>query len=302
MLQTTINVCTFKVSLWVQKCGKQLIPHKAKPETVSGNLLRHDIMKAFVIMPFSNEFDDTFQIGIKDPAKKLDVNAYRLDEELFDQGMLDKIYSEIEDCDFVIADLSNKNANVFYELGYAHAKEKLCILITKDSENIPFDLKHKRHIVYGNSLKYLVEQIEKNIVWAKDEIIKKKNNPFKIDLKASGDLVNSSQESRANIEFKLDIENISNKVAPEIHSIYLYTANLWTLKKDGKTLLYKQSDIKPYSFKYQFMPDMTKIPKKGWTQIKLQLSRIVAKKWKNQELKNNYTINGDLFVQLATAT
>ena len=53
-------------------------------------------MKAFVIIPFNPNFDDIYQIGIKETAKSLNVEAYRLDEELFDEGMLDKIYSEIE--------------------------------------------------------------------------------------------------------------------------------------------------------------------------------------------------------------
>lgn len=109
-------------------------------------------MKAFVIMPFSSEFDDVFKLGIKETSKENGVDAFRIDEELFDEGILEKIYSEIEKADFLIADLSNKNPNVFYELGYAHAIGKLCILITKSAENIPFDLKHKRHIVYGDSL------------------------------------------------------------------------------------------------------------------------------------------------------
>lgn len=94
-------------------------------------------MKAFVIMPFSEEFDDIYQIGIKETAKNEKVTAYRLDEELFNEGMLEKIYKEIENSDFIIADLSNKNANVFYELGFAHAIGKLTILLTQNADDIP---------------------------------------------------------------------------------------------------------------------------------------------------------------------
>lgn len=83
--------------------------------------------------------------------------------------MLDRIYRQIDVADFIIADLSNRNANVFYELGYAHAKDKICILLTKDATDIPFDLKHKRHIVYGGSIAYLKEELSKNIKWAKAE-------------------------------------------------------------------------------------------------------------------------------------
>lgn len=158
-------------------------------------------MKAFVIMPFSEEFDDVFRIGIKETADKEDVKAYRLDEELFDEGMLDKIYSEIESADFIIADLSNRNTNVFYELGYAHAMGKLCILITESADNIPFDLKHKRHIVYGGKLTYLQEQLQSNIEWAKNEIEAQKHNPFQIELKSDGNLESTDEYAQANIDF-----------------------------------------------------------------------------------------------------
>lgn len=69
-------------------------------------------------MPFHNGFDDIYQLGIKEVAKTCDVIAERLDEQLFGEGMLDRIYRQIEIADFIIADLSDRNANVFYELGY----------------------------------------------------------------------------------------------------------------------------------------------------------------------------------------
>jgi nucleoside 2-deoxyribosyltransferase len=257
-------------------------------------------MKAFVIMPFAKEFDDIFKIGIKETAKKSNINAYRLDEELFDEGMLDKIYNEIENCDFIIADLSDKNPNVFYELGYAHAIGKLCILITQSAENIPFDLKHKRHIVYGNSIVHLKEQLTKNFEWAKKEIESNKSNPFEIELKTDGSLEKTDEYAEATINFMIDIENKSNKVSPEIQAIYLYSSRMWNLKQHGKNLSYKKSDLKPYSYKYQLSTDTSKIPKKGWTQIELVTTRIIAQSWEGEEIKDSYTIQGNVFIEIAT--
>lgn len=257
-------------------------------------------MKAFVIMPFSENFNDIFKIGIKDTAKENGVNAFRLDEELFDEGMVDKIYNEIENSDFIIADLSDKNPNVFYELGYAHAIGKLCILITKSAENIPFDLKHKRHIVYGNSILHLKEQLAKNIDWAKKEIELNKNNPFEIELKTDGSLETTDEYAEATINLIFDIENKSNKVSPEIQAIYLYTSKMWNIKQHGKKLSNKKSDLKPYNYKYQLSTDSTKIPKKGWTQIELNTTRVIATFWENNEIKDNYTIQGNLFFEIAT--
>lgn len=48
----------------------------------------------------------------------------------------------------VIADLTGKNPNVFYEVGVAHTVGENVILITQRIEDVPFDLRHLRHIQY----------------------------------------------------------------------------------------------------------------------------------------------------------
>ena len=52
---------------------------------------------------------------------------------------------------FVICDLSERNANVFYELGIAHAWGKVVIPITQNSADVPFDLQHHRYLRYLNN-------------------------------------------------------------------------------------------------------------------------------------------------------
>ena len=257
-------------------------------------------MKAFVIMPFSDDFGDVFKIGIKETAKELNIKAYRLDEELFDEGMLDKIYSEIENCDFLIADLSNKNPNVFYELGYAHAIGKRCILLTKSAENIPFDLKHKRHIVYGGKLSYLKSQLKSNLEWAKQEIESQKHNLFILELKSNGNLEVTEDYAQAHIDFTIEIENKSNRVSPEIHGIYIHSAKKWTIKQNGKNVANKKSDLRSYSHKYSLNSNSAKIPKKGFTQLEISTSRILAYAYEDEEIKDNYTIQGNLFIEIVT--
>lgn len=257
-------------------------------------------MKAFVLMPFSKEYDDIYKLGIKETAKKLEVDAYRLDEELFDQGMLEKIYSEIQSCDFIIADVSNRNPNVFYELGYAHALDKLCLLITQEAENIPFDLKHKRHLVYGNSITYLKEQLEKNIRWAKEELIRIRNIPFEIEFKAIGNLTTTEEYAEAEVEFTLDIENKTNKTSTEIHSIYVHLTKEWTIKQENRKIPYKKSEIKPFNYRYQVHPPMDKIPKKDWCQIKLTATRMIASAWDGDTIKSNYTLTGNIMIEIVT--
>jgi hypothetical protein len=48
--------------------------------------------------------------------------------------------------------LTDRNPNVFYELGLAHALNKEVILLTQDINDVPFDLRHFRIIVYQDSI------------------------------------------------------------------------------------------------------------------------------------------------------
>ncbi len=122
----------------------------------------------FVLMPFDNEFDDIYQLGIKQSC--IDAGAYceRVDEQIFNESILDRIYNQISKADIVIADMTNRNPNVFYEVGYAHALGKTTILLTKNSEDIPFDLKHYPHIIYNNSISKLKEDLTQRVKWCVD--------------------------------------------------------------------------------------------------------------------------------------
>ena len=62
--------------------------------------------------------------------------------------MIRDIWRAIGAAQFIIADVTGRNPNVFYELGIAHTLGKDVILITQDSGDIPFDLTHLRHIQY----------------------------------------------------------------------------------------------------------------------------------------------------------
>lgn len=258
-------------------------------------------MKAFVIMPFAEEFDDIYVLGIKETAKKLGVNAYRLDEELFDEGMLDKIYKDIQAADFIIADLSDKNPNVFYELGYAHAHNKLCLLITKEAENIPFDLKHKRHIVYNGSISMLKEKLTENIKWAKLTLEEYNRSPFDVSLEIGGYLNNTEDFSEANVHFKIEIDNKSGKSAPAIEGLFLHSVQEWDIKQDKKAVPSRKSKIKPFNHKYNLNIVNSKIAAGGWTHLEVAATRYVADKWEGDTIEDSYTFGGTILIEIVTA-
>ncbi|MDM0036780.1 hypothetical protein QTI33_31915 [Variovorax sp. J22P271] len=123
----------------------------------------------FVLMPFASSFDDVYKLGIKKACEEEGAYCERVDEQMFDGSILDRIYNQIVKSDVVIADMTGKNPNVFYETGYAHALNKKVILLTQDQDDIPFDLKHYPHIVYAGRIGDLAEKLKPRLAWALKE-------------------------------------------------------------------------------------------------------------------------------------
>ena len=123
----------------------------------------------FVLMPFQKEFDDTYKFGIKGAAEEAGAYAERVDEQMFVEGILDRIYNQINKADVIVADMTDQNPNVFYEVGYAHALGKVVLLLTRNADDIPFDLKHRPHIVYGGSIDKLKTELVERLKWAVSE-------------------------------------------------------------------------------------------------------------------------------------
>ena len=122
-------------------------------------------MFCFVLMPFDPEFKDVYEIGIKEACESAGAYCQRVDEQIFHASILDQIYNQISKADVVIADMTGRNPNVFYEVGYAHALGKRTILLTKSAADIPFDLKHYPHIVYEGSITKLRDQLKARVEW-----------------------------------------------------------------------------------------------------------------------------------------
>jgi hypothetical protein len=62
--------------------------------------------------------------------------------------IMDQVWAGIRGADTIVADITGKNANVFYEIGLAHALGKEVILISQDEE-APFDIQSSRRITYN---------------------------------------------------------------------------------------------------------------------------------------------------------
>jgi hypothetical protein len=102
----------------------------------------------FVLMPFRDPYD-TYYERIYVPAIKAAGLEPRRINEVFRAGTIIKdIWEHTVSAQVLVAEVTGRNPNVFYELGLAHAIAKPVVLITQTLDDVPFDLKHLRHILY----------------------------------------------------------------------------------------------------------------------------------------------------------
>jgi hypothetical protein len=117
----------------------------------------------FVIMPFEDSMRDLYELGIKPACQAAGADCARLDEQIFGEGMLERIYGQLAAADVVVAEMTRANRNVYYEAGYAHGLRKPVIFLTTSVEDIPFDLTHYQHLVHGGSISEVKTRLEPQV-------------------------------------------------------------------------------------------------------------------------------------------
>src|SRR5215831_453898 len=104
---------------------------------------------AFVIMPFSADFDDVYSV-IKDSIAVADnlMRTVRLDEVRAAGSITEDLIGQIRKSTVCVADVTGANPNVMWEVGYAAALGKPLIAINQRSVPLPFDIKDVRTLMY----------------------------------------------------------------------------------------------------------------------------------------------------------
>lgn len=104
-----------------------------------------------VLMPFMEAWSDRIWSKCITPyLSDVGFSALRADD-LYGRDVMEDIWEMILSSEVIIADITGRNANVFYELGLAHAIGKIVILITQNKDDIPFDLNRYRHVIYEDN-------------------------------------------------------------------------------------------------------------------------------------------------------
>jgi O-acetyl-ADP-ribose deacetylase (regulator of RNase III) len=111
----------------------------------------------FVIMPFGNstdparkkQFDDVYEHIIAKAVERVHLECVRCDK-LLEAGSIDrKMIEHICDAAVAVVDITDLNANVFWELGVRQAlRSHVTVLIRKQGTQLPFDIKLDNVIDY----------------------------------------------------------------------------------------------------------------------------------------------------------
>ena len=254
-------------------------------------------LSIFVLMPFSADFMDVYRLAIQPAAAECGMTPSRVDEQnFFKESILERIYNQIKEADIIVAEMSGQNPNVFYEVGYAHALRKPCILLTKSADHIPFDLKHHRHIVYSSSISFLKEKLLLNF---KD--FQKDPQLVQDDLKAelkylSATLIKHQHHDDAAVEISIDLHNYASVSSEPLEAIYLYTRRHFILKQEGHNCPDSRIAYKEYLHRHFVKAPLPRLPPNGWAPIKLtgHLDYIAY----GDKRKDKYKWNSSMLLQI----
>jgi hypothetical protein len=126
-------------------------PRRQRPSVF--NISEHEGIETqlvSVMMPFDAAFTPVYT-AISNAAIACDLLTRRADEIWEAPGIIQDVVSLIDRARVVVCDLTSRNPNVFYEAGIAHTLGREVIIITQSEHDVPFDLRHLRHIRYHNN-------------------------------------------------------------------------------------------------------------------------------------------------------
>jgi len=110
-----------------------------------------DSKLVFVLMPFLPEMAPIFEC-IAAVCRRAGLECRRGDEEYIKGELFPHILKQIVQARLIIADISGRNPNVFYELGVAHALDKPTIVICHRKHDVPIDMRTKYLLLYSDPI------------------------------------------------------------------------------------------------------------------------------------------------------
>lgn len=182
--------------------------------------------KCFVISPIGEEKSeiriraDQILKHIIDPvAKECGFRAIRADKISKPGIITNQVIQHIIDDPLVIADLTDKNPNVFYELAIRHSIRKPLVQIIKKGEDIPFDVSVMRTIPIDHHNLDNVEEAKKEMKKQIEDVINKKPNEIESPISMSLDLQSLKHSDKPEGRSLAEIVSAVTEIRSEIYNI-----------------------------------------------------------------------------------
>jgi nucleoside 2-deoxyribosyltransferase len=104
----------------------------------------------FVIQPFDRGLFDKRYVDIFKPAiEAAGLESYRVDQDPASRIPIEDIEAGIRRSDICLAEITDDNPNVWFELGFAIAARKpVIITCSEERQKFPFDVQHRTIIKY----------------------------------------------------------------------------------------------------------------------------------------------------------
>lgn len=191
-------------------------PKRRAAKTKNIAVLPSEESSCFTIMPFGGYFDTYYSDIFKPAIEEAGLKPCRADDLFRPSAIVNDIWSMTKSAKLILADLTGKNPNVFYELGLAHALAKPAILVTESLEDVPFDLRGLRIIDYNKNDPAWGGALRERITASIRETLQSPESavlPTFLDSKNQSPKPKLTPEEREVVELKQDVRMLQRELA-----------------------------------------------------------------------------------------
>lgn len=206
--------------------------------------------KCFVVTPIGSgdsatrrAADGLINSVLKPVLEKYGYKVYVAHEISITGSITRQVVQHVLEDDLVIANLSELNPNVMYELAVRHCSKKPVIAVAEAGTKLPFDIADERTIFFTNDMRGVVE-----LVPALEVALEELESPQPIDnpvVRAAQDAVierMDQQDAQSILVDRLDrIENILGRIGRPSNRDQLYYANVEVAGTDAEIAKFRRA-------------------------------------------------------------